>query len=446
MFCMTRRFVVAFAASAAWSGICGCGSSRPAATSDTIAVIPIAGVGDRAGGAAGFTAGAIAATGASGRAAITSLPSGGRSAIGTAGTGGTSTTPGASGTASSGAGSGGSSVAQAGTAAASSGSGGRGAASSATFRNPLNKDEGSDPWLLSYDGKYYLAATTWSSALTMRSATTLAGLKTAPAVKVWTGDDPSRCCNMWAPEFHLLDGPNGKRWYLYYTAGPEGSDTGNQRMHVLESDGTDPLGPYKYKARIYDKANDAWAIDSSVFTLDDRLYYLFSAWEGENQEVFIAGMSNPWTMNGSRVRVSVPTLDWERKQGNVNEGPVALQHDGKTFVVYSASACWGPDYALGMLTLQGTNPLDPSSWVKSKDPVFRRDDKNSAFGPGHNGFFKSRDGSEDWIVYHANAAVSGACDTKRTTRVQKFGWNTDGTPALGAPVATDIDIAVPAGD
>jgi flagellar basal body-associated protein FliL len=31
-----------------------------------------------------------------------------------------------------------------------------------TFRNPLNESHGSDPWMVYYKGKYYLAATTWS--------------------------------------------------------------------------------------------------------------------------------------------------------------------------------------------------------------------------------------------------------------------------------------------
>jgi GH43 family beta-xylosidase len=300
--------------------------------------------------------------------------------------------------------------------------------------------------LLYHEGYYYLAATTWSSELSMRRATTLEGLRDAQPVTVWRGDQPARCCNFWAPEFHLLDGPNGKRWYFYYTAGPSGANTDNQRMHVLESASPDPLGPYTYKARIYDAGNDAWAIDASVFTLAGKLYYVFSAWEGENQNLYIAAMKNPWTLDGERRRLSTPTFAWERVTANVNEGAVALQHDDRTFITYSASACWGPDYKLGMLTYMGGDPLAASAWRKSPEPVFTRADRNAAFGPGHNGFFKSPDGTEDWIVYHANASASGVCDTKRTTRAQRFTWNTDGTPNFGTPVGVNVDLAGPSGE
>jgi hypothetical protein len=218
-------------------------------------------------------------------------------------------------------------------------------------------------------------------------------------------------------------------------------------MHVLESSGTDPLGPYTYKAHIFDPKNDGWAIDGSILKLPDgKLYYMFSSWEGDNQNMFIAPMSNPWTISGGRVRISTPTYDWEKSVANVNEGPVALQHNGKIFIVYSASACWGPDYKLGMLTYTGGDVLSPSSWVKQPNPVFQRSDANGVYGPGHNGFFTSPDGTESWIVYHANSAPDDGCTGERTTRVQKFTWNDDGTPNFGAPLSLETPITAPSGE
>src|ERR1041385_2264996 len=84
-----------------------------------------------------------------------------------------------------------------------------------TFQNPLNPDHGSDPWMLYYNGFYYLATTTWSSTsspvLTMKKAASIQSLITTAPVTVWSDTTPSRCCNFWAPEFHLLSGPNGTR-------------------------------------------------------------------------------------------------------------------------------------------------------------------------------------------------------------------------------------------
>ena len=320
-----------------------------------------------------------------------------------------------------------------------------------TMRNPLNSS-GPDPWMTYYDGYYYLAATTWGgpfTGLTMRKASTIADLKNAAPVQVYQDSTLSRCCNYWAPEFHLLNGPNGLRWYGYFTGGPQKCCDG-QRMHVIESAGIDPLGPYTYKGQLTDTI-DGWAIDTSVLELDSSLYLLFSAFEGSSinatmndQNIYIAPMSDPWTIAGDRVLLSAPTYDWERQDGYVNEGPVALQHSGRTFVIYSASGCWGPNYKLGMLAFNGGNPLSTSSWIKSAEPVFQG--TSAVYSPGHNTFFKSPDGKEDWIVYHANALASGSCDMNRTPRIQKFGWTSDGTPDFGSPIAVDTNLIVPSGE
>ncbi|MBG0569365.1 family 43 glycosylhydrolase, partial [Actinoplanes sp. NEAU-A11] len=277
-----------------------------------------------------------------------------------------------------------------------------------TFTNPIKRN-GPDPWLQHYNGYYYLATTTWNSTITMRRATTLAGLATAADQVIFNlAGRANGCCNMWAPEFHLING----RWYFYYTAGQNVSDYNpTQRLHVLESAGTDPMGPYTFKA---DLGNE-WALDASVLKVGSNLYLMgtYNAGGSYGQSNFIQRLTNPWTLSGSRVRLSSPTLSWERQTGAVNEGPEPLYRNGRVMVVYSASACWGPDYKLGLLTLTGSDPMNPAHWTKSPNPVFQRNDANGVFAPGHNGFFKSPDGTEDWIVYHANDSAGGGCDMNR---------------------------------
>jgi GH43 family beta-xylosidase len=99
-----------------------------------------------------------------------------------------------------------------------------------------------------------------------------------------------------------------------------------------------------------------------------------------------------------------------------------------------------------MVAYNGGDPLAAESWVKHPQPVFQRAHQADAFGPGHNNFFKSPDGTEDWIVYHANDRSSDGCDMGRTPRIQKFTWNLDGTPAFGTPVSTLAELPVPSGE
>ncbi|MET8761927.1 family 43 glycosylhydrolase [Lentzea sp. NPDC004782] len=307
-----------------------------------------------------------------------------------------------------------------------------------TFTNPI-KRSGPDPWLQYYNGYYYLATTTWNSTITMRRSRTLAGLSTAADTTVFSlSGRPNGCCNMWAPEFHLLNG----RWYLYYVAGQDVPDFNpTQRLHVLESSGSDPMGPYTFKADL----GDTWEIDPSILRHDGKLYLLGSAIDG-TQSLTITPLANPYTIAGPRRTISRPTLAWETQGGQVNEAAEPLYHNGRTMIVYSASACWGPDYKLGLLTLTGTDPLNSAHWTKSPNPVFQRNDGNGVYAPGHNGFFKSPDGTEDWIVYHANDSASGGCDMNRSTRAQKFTWNSDGSPNFGTPVRLGATLTAPSGE
>ena len=123
---------------------------------------------------------------------------------------------------------------------------------------------------------------------------------------------------------------------------------------------------------------------------------VWSGWEGDTnrqQDLYIARLKNPWTIDGDRVRISSPVFDWERygdlNDANnpphvaVNEGPQVLINKDKLFIVYSASGCWTDHYGLGLLTFTGTdNLLDSSSWKKSTSPVFQTSVTNKVFAPG----------------------------------------------------------------
>ncbi|HEA18925.1 MAG TPA: alpha-L-arabinofuranosidase [Pseudoalteromonas prydzensis] len=309
------------------------------------------------------------------------------------------------------------------------------------FTNPLFPN-GADPWLEYWDGNYYLTTTTWTSELVMRKSPTLAGLADATPVNVWSATDPARCCNFWAFEFHRVKGPDGYRWYMMYTAGTDGT-LDNQHLNVLESAGDDPMGPYEYKGALMP---DVWNIDGNYLSYKDKLYVIYSQWQGDQQLNIIAEMENPWTLKKGTPHTVItrPELDWEISGRKVTEGAEILQHNGRTFMTYSASFCNTPDYKLGMLELVGDDPLDANSWKKFDQPVFER--TAEVFGPGHNGFFTSPDGSEDWLVYHGNDSVEHGCSATRSLRAQKFTWHDDGTPNFAKPVTPGVEVAPPSGE
>jgi GH43 family beta-xylosidase len=297
-----------------------------------------------------------------------------------------------------------------------------GEAAAVEFQNPINS--GPDPYLDFYAGNYYLT-TTQGDCIRMWKSKTLGGLKTATPVVVWRDAESSRSRGIWAPEFHFIT----NHWYMYYTAMASNNDDESHRMHVLESAGTDPLGPYVYKGRLVNPANDHYAIDGSVFKNpgDGLWYFIWAAHPGH--VVTIAQMANPWTLRGKGV--VIPAAGFGCSE--VREGPIVLQSGGKLFLVYSACDTGKPDYMLGMLQASTNSDLmNPASWRQYPQPVFTRNDDAGVFGPGHNGFFKAADGT-DWIVYHAKTTAQYTY-RGRTTRVQPFTWNADGTPNFGKPL------------
>lgn len=315
-----------------------------------------------------------------------------------------------------------------------------------TFYNPL-ASSGPDPWVYKKDGKFYFMATN-AVNITLIKTSAISELSKGTSRVVWTPPSTgANSRNIWAPELHYLQG----KWYLYYTAGTS-AGLATQRCFVLENSSGDPTeGTWTDKGQIGDLTANFFAIDGSVVEYKNKMYFL---WSGQisasdaTQRIYIAEMENPWTLKSGRVQLSQPQYDWEKKGSQVNEGPEGLINPaGNLFVVYSGSNCATDDYGLGMLRLKDNgDPLNPADWTKSPAPVFSKSIANNVYGPGHNGFFKSMDDKEYWIVYHANAQSGLGCGGTRSPRIQKFTWNSDGSPNFGEPVNVSQKLTKPSGE
>jgi GH43 family beta-xylosidase len=189
-----------------------------------------------------------------------------------------------------------------------------------------------------------------------------------------------------------------------------------------------------FLGKVFDPNADYWAIDPNTFVYNNQCYLLFSGMKDPSdqqqwhQRLFIAKLSNPWTLDGSRVLISSPTYDWEMTSAPVNEGPEALiGPSGNLFVIYSASQCSNDNYCLGLLSpQQNGDPMNPSHWTKYPNPVFTKATRNNAYGPGHNGFFMSLDESEYWIIYHTNNQTGWCGKKSENSKVYKgFEWDAE---------------------
>lgn len=309
------------------------------------------------------------------------------------------------------------------------------------FQNPIIK-QAADPLIYKHsDGFYYFTASVPAyDRIEIRRAESIPSLREAAPVTVWRKHDKGQMSNLiWAPELHFIEG----KWYIYFAA----TDTPEiidglfcHRIFVLENDSKNPLeGTWTEKGQL--KTNwESFCLDATTFRHHGTQYLVWAQKDPNifgNSNLYLARMQNPWTIEGNQIMISRPSFDWETIGFWVNEGPAVLQKNGQIFISYSASAT-DHNYCMGLLTADAASDLlNPMSWSKSDTPVFSTNYTDGIYGPGHNSFTVSEDGTEDLLVYHARdyKEIDGdpLNDPNRHTRVQKLKWKPDGTPDFQKP-------------
>lgn len=314
------------------------------------------------------------------------------------------------------------------------------AAGQATFANPVLLS-GPDPWVIHDRGAYYYMHT-MGDRITLWRTPDITDLAHAEQRVVWT--PPAKGPNahsIWAPELHRVGG----KWYIYYSATASGhKDDAHRGVFVLENASRDPmLGEWVDRGRVNTRRA---GIDGTVFEHDGTLYFAYSPYIGPVSGIAIARMENPWTITGDEVVIAEPDKDWENQGGRrILEGPEFLKGpSGQIYMTYSAGACWSDNYSLGLLHARpGADLLSRDSWTKSPRPVLSS--ANGIFATGHNGFFRSPDGREQWIVYHANPAAGMGCTAKRAPHLGKIDWTSGGQPRFPRPAGPNTRLPKPSG-
>ncbi|KAK8013041.1 alpha-N-arab-like proteininofuranosidase [Apiospora marii] len=372
----------------------------------------------------------------------------------------------------------------------------------ATFSNPVSTENIGDPFMTKYtsDGQdWYLYTFSTNDNITLKRSRSLTDNWDDAETRVVfkpnaTGADAGKpwSTSIWAPEIHNISG----KWYIIFTATPDGDNPPplqdaicpincpavNHRMFVLESTGSDPWTsdfPMKSMLDTYDQ----FAIDGTYFSYKDKLYHIYSCWENAYSawpaNLCITEMSDPWTVSSSLSERQIVSFSHDEKDGHGTpkettaltsdidldprpalgtgalrptdpagdqRGPAAADEpqDGPELRHLLGGAGQHPYYCLGMLELVGNDPMQYQSWRKHKEGcVFHQNTQAGVYGTGHASFTTSPDGKEDYIVYHAQTTANPVADLYRTARIQKFGWNADGTPNF--PLAENGPFPVPAG-
>jgi GH43 family beta-xylosidase len=283
-----------------------------------------------------------------------------------------------------------------------------------------------DPFITLHpvNGRYLLLATTGRN-ITIWSGKTIATAASEARV-VFTPTDSLE--QIWSPTLWQLGG----HWWIYFTAQQPG---GKHAIYVLESDTADALGTYTFRGPLN---LGRPAIDPSLLKVGGKDYLMYVTVDRGENAIQIVRLASPMQPVGEPSLIAEPEYPWEKGAGStrtypVDEGPTALYHQGKTFVVFSASDTASPLYCLGLLQLEGSDPLDRKSWRKTDHAVFSAAPANNIHGPGRGTFAVAADGTY-WLLYAAKTTDTPTA-AHRQTRAQRFTWNSDGTPQFGTPLS-----------
>ena len=250
-----------------------------------------------------------------------------------------------------------------------------------------------DPYVLEYEGKYYLYGTGGRSGIMAYTSTDLANWSEAAGAKNGYALDSTDVWGnrgFWAPEVYRIN----NKFYMYFTV--------QERIAVAESDS--PLGPFVQT--VHQPFHlDIPEIDTHLFTDDNGKRYLYFVRFTKGNEIWVVELNNDLKSIKEEtlthcIGTSQPWEDSSKEpyaHGKVNEGPFILKHKGLYYLTYSANHTANPDYGVGYAT--STNPMGP--WTKYEGNPILTGDGEKINGPGHHSFATSPSG-QLYMIYHTH--------------------------------------------
>ena len=323
---------------------------------------------------------------------------------------------------------------------------------------------GADPFVLPYNNKYYLYATTGTGTgyrvyvsddlQKWRVPTTQdftdVGV-TSPKTEMKSGwafhknwskpvyysksGSTLTCKNLWAPE--VAYNSSTKKFVMTYSGYAAGDLA---TVSVATSDS--PLGPFidvygGVAGFLAPTGNSAKAsIDASIFVDTNGKAYLYYCndctrngienFKGDGvywgiSEIWVVALDSTWTKTtGTHTRCVTPSQWWETQCDTPaadglhapntawNEGPYVYKHNGTYYMTYSANPYWNSLYGVGLAFSK--SPTGP--WTKyHANPIVVKQAGKTA-GTGHNMFFKDFSGKL-WCAYHTYSDPNASGNVNR---------------------------------
>ena len=263
------------------------------------------------------------------------------------------------------------------------------------FKYPMMS--GADPFVLFYEGKYYMYSTTETDYCLVGANDFATVTSEGDGIYVYVSSDLKNWEKhgyalkkgdsigekwFWAPEVLEYRG----KFYMVYAS----------EEHIAIACADHPLGPFKQENKRW--LREGMAIDGSFLVDDDGTVYLYYVrLDGQNR-IYVAKMKDDL----SEIEEEYPDCliaaeePWETLDCLIAEGPFVLKRKGLYYLTYSCNHTRCVDYAVGYAVSK--SPIGPFEKYKG-NPIMKKSGK--LVGVGHHSFFNSEDGTL-YCAYHSH--------------------------------------------
>jgi GH43 family beta-xylosidase len=308
------------------------------------------------------------------------------------------------------------------------------------YQNPMPIKNIGDPFVLrAPDGTYYCYATSTPDGFKAWSSSDLVNWMEIGYVYKRKKDSWGKS-DFWAPEVVLHNG----KYFMHYSA--RWGKNQSLRLGVAVADS--PTGPFLdvFDHPMFDLGYAA--IDGHVLFDDDgRKHFYYSRDCSENvvdgrheSHLYVAELNDDLiSLKSDPHLIARPEQEWELNSGRPgwlwNEGPFALKHNDRYYLMYSANFFMSRDYSVGYAVSE--SPMGP--FIKAAHNPILASSNDEISGPGHNSVTTSPDGSELFIVYHIHTDPKNPSGDRQVC-IDRMGFREDGSLYVTGPTNTPQEI------
>ncbi|MCM5663228.1 glycoside hydrolase family 43 protein [Galbibacter mesophilus] len=298
------------------------------------------------------------------------------------------------------------------------------------YKNPLIENAFiADPFVLHYEGTYYLYGTTASNeGFKYWISNNLVdwqekGFAFKKKEEGWGQK------NFWAPEVIQYQ----DRFYMFYSA--KGETVNGEGMRICVAVAAEPSGPFEeMHAPLFDY--NFSCIDAHVFVDEGKPYLYYEKvgavgkhWEGKGYLWgMIYGVPLAENLSGPIAEPTLclyPSQDWEginSMKARSNEGMTVFKRNGIYYMMYSGNHYADPNYGVGYATSDA--PL--GMWQKfPKNPILKNNLKKGISGPGHNSVLKIPN-SKNWLIFYHSHANPDKPSANRVVNMDELTFDENG--------------------